>query len=604
MTTTSHGSKAISALSLTLAACAALHAQGPKKNNIPPTVSITAPSSGSTFNSPATITIQASASDPDGSIKRVEYLSNGTVLGSTARAPHEFRWSNVPAGSYSLQARAVDDRNARTTSAAVSVSVTAPAPPPTISKARMGEWSSLINFPNPAGCSGCGFLPIHMNLLPNGKILMWQDDNPSGPRGSAAYTVAYVWDVTGNVFTPVHNATTDIFCSGHAFLPDGTLLAAGGHQVSDNNGTATTNLFNYNTNTWTLSAHRMAQGRWYPTVTTLPNGEVLVVSGNKTSSTGVNAIPEVWQTLGGGWRQLTTASLSQPLYPWMHVSSNGKVFDSGPSFVTRYLDTSGTGQWTFVANHVYSGGRDYGSSVMYNTGKVLVVGGGAPTATAETIDLNSSAPAWQSAGSMSWARRQMSAVVLPNGKVLVTGGSSSPGFNDGTLAVLQAELWDPVTRGWSTMASMQVPRMYHSNALLLPDGRVVQAGGGRPAASNTVDQPNAQIYSPTYLFNSDGSLAARPVISSAPSTLTYGQQFTIGTAEASAITEVTLVALGSFTHSFDQGQRFGSLSFTVGSGVLNVIAPATGNVAPPGPYMLFVLKNGVPSLARMVRVGP
>jgi len=151
---------------------------------------------------------------------------------------------------------------------------------------------------------------------------------------------------------------------------------------------------------------------------------------------------------------------------------------------------------------------------------------------------------------------------------------------------------------------MQVPRMYHSNALLLPDGRVVQGGSGRPAATNTVDQPNAQIYSPPYLFNNDGSLAARPVISSAPSTLRYGQQFTIGAAEAVAITEVTMVALGSFTHSFDQGQRFGRLSFTVGSGVLNVMAPASGNVAPPCPYMLFVLRNGVPSLARMVRVGP
>ena len=133
-------------------------------------------------------------------------------------------------------------------------------------------------------------------------------------------------------------------------------------------------------------------------------------------------------------------------------------------------------------------------SVMYEDGKILVMGGGdPPTNTVERIDLNAAAPAWQSAPSMNWARRQMGSTILPDGKVLVVGGSSSGGFNDATLAVLLAEIWDPVTNSWSRMASTQAPRMYHSDVLLLPDGRVVSAGGGRPAAINTTDQSNAQI---------------------------------------------------------------------------------------------------------------
>jgi hypothetical protein len=203
---------------------------------------------------------------------------------------------------------------------------------------------------------------------------------------------------------------------------------------------------------------------------------------------------------------------------------------------------------------------------------------------------------------MNWARRQMSATVLPDGTVLAIGGSSSGGFNDATLAVLAAELWNPATGSWSRMASMQVPRMYHSNALLLPDGRVLSAGGGRPAAINTTDQPNAQIYSPPYLFNTDGSLAARPVISSVQTELGYGQQFAISTPDAANVTAVTLVRLGSFTHSFDQNQRFNRLAFTRSTGVVNAVTPASGTSCPPGHYMLFILMNGVPSVAKIVHV--
>ena len=466
-----------------------------------------------------------------------------------------------------------------------------------------GQWSPLINFPNPAGCSGCAFIPIHMHMLPTGKILMWQDDNPSGPRGSGADTVAYVWDVGANTFTLVNNSQVDIFCSGHSFLPDGTLLVAGGHNVSDNNGTNTTNLFNPATLTWTLSPFTMRQGRWYPTVTSLPSGEALVVSGNITTTLGVNTIPEVWQTnSGGGWRQLTSAALSQPLYPWMHVAPNGSVFNSGPQQVTRYLNTAASGAWSTVASHIFQNGRDYGSSVMYGDGKVLVMGGGPPTNTVEAIDLNAATPAWKSMASMKYARRQMSATILPNGKVLVFGGSSSAGFNDATLAVLAAEMWDPATGAWSTMASMQVPRMYHSNALLLPDGRVVSAGGGRPAATNTTDQPNAQIYSPPYLFNTDGSPASRPVISSAPTNLIYGQSFVISTPNATSITDVVMIRLGSFTHSFDANQRINRLSFSPTTGGLTVTAPANSNLCPPGHYMLFILSNGVPSVAKITNI--
>ena len=182
-------------------------------------------------------------------------------------------------------------------------------------------------------------------------------------------------------------------------------------------------------------------------------------------------------------------------------------------------------------------------------------GGGTPTNTVETIDFNASTPAWKSAASMKYARRQMGATILPNGKVLVVGGSSSGGFNDGTLAVLAAEMWNPATGVLVHDGEHAGTADVSLELVLLPDGRVVSAGGGRPAATNTTDQPNAQIYSPPYLFNTDGSPASRPVISSAPTNLIYGQSFVISTPNATSITEVVMIRLGSFSHSFDANQR-------------------------------------------------
>ena len=217
-------------------------------------------------------------------------------------------------------------------------------------------------------------------------------------------------------------------------------------------------------------------------------------------------------------------------YPQMFLAPNGKVFNSGETTTTRYLDTAGTGAWTVVANRV-GPNRDYGSAVMYAPGKILVMGGGdPPTNTAEVIDLTQSSPSWSAVGSMFFARRQLNATLLPDGTVLVTGGTSSPAFNNPAGAVHAAELWDPANpMQWTTLASSSgIPRVYHSSALLLPDARVLSMGGN--------DQTTSEIYSPPYLFK-----GTRPTITSAPTSVAYGQSFFVGTPDA--ISKVTMLRL-------------------------------------------------------------
>jgi galactose oxidase len=445
-------------------------------------------------------------------------------------------------------------------------------------EATQGRWSRPFSWP---------IVAVHLHLLPNRKVLSW-----------GKFGAPYVWNPASGVFTAVPPATR-LFCSGHAFLPDGRLLVTGGH-IDDDRGLADANIFSPSTATWTRVA-AMERGRWYPTSTTLPNGEVLTVAGRDEES-AVVAVPEVWKT-SGGWRALTTAAREFPYYPRMFVMPSGAVFYAGEQRATYSLDPAGTGRWRLVGYRQY-GARPYGSAVMYEPGKVLYAGGGIapPTNTAEVIDFTQPSPAWRYTSPMRYARRHLNATLLPDGTVLVTGGTSGSGFNNRNGAVRAAELWNPATGQWTTLASGAIVRIYHSTTLLLPDGRVLHTGSGD--AAGAVDERNAELFSPPYLFNAQGAPAPRPRISSAPARVRYGETFTVGTPDAATVAQVTLLRLGSVTHAFDQNQRFKRLQFTHTSGALAVTAPASPNLAPPGHYLLFVLNgSGVPSVAKIIRIG-
>ena len=458
------------------------------------------------------------------------------------------------------------------------------------SSSAIGQWEAPITWP---------FVSVHTSELPNGKVLFWR-----GSFGDSADIA--VWDPLTNKFTssnvPARTPVNNIFCTGHTFLPDGKLLVTGGH-INSGVGLPYSNIYDYATNTWAQGPD-MNAGRWYPTNCTLANGEVLVVSGSIGNLQEVNTLPQVW-TLEGSWRSLTSAQLRQPLYPWMHLAPNGKVFNSGPDKNTRYLDTSGTGAWSTVATSSFSF-RDYGSSVLYADGKILIVGGGnspldhnLPTNTAEVIDLNAATPVWREVGRMSNARRQLNATLLPDGTVLVTGGTSGGGFNNEAIPVYSAELWNPELESWTTLAEMKTPRMYHSTAVLLLDGRVVCSGGGQGGDPPYFNYASAEIYSPPYLFH-----GPRPVLASAPESVTYNQKFNVGTPDSAGIAKVTWIRLPSVTHAFDANQRINRLEFSRSADGLTIQSPNNRNLSPPGHYMLFLLnEKGVPSIARIIRLG-
>jgi PKD repeat protein len=461
--------------------------------------------------------------------------------------------------------------------------------------ATQGQWRTVANQ--------LPINPVHVALMRNGQVLIVAG---SGNVASETNFQAAVWDPQSELFF-TQPLAWDMFCNGMVVLHDGRVLINGGNlQYDPFFGEPRNAVYDPMTGLFT-DIENMARGRWYPTVTTLGDGRVMTFSGLLDTG-GTNTTVEIY-TVGSGWSPQYPAGWTPPLYPRMHLSTDGRVFYAGSTRSSRFFDPS-TNTWTpIIATTNYSGSRTYGTSVLlpltpangYRP-RVMILGGGNPaTATTEIIDLAAATPQWQFGPSMSQPRIQMNATILPNGKVLATGGSGND--EDALTAALNADLYDPNTNSFSLAGANAYPRLYHSNALLLADATVLLTGGN-PQRGNY--EKRMEIYSPAYLFDGNGAPALRPTITGVTlETVGYDTAFEVQTPDAADIASVVLVRPGTPTHAFDMEQRLVGLSYTAGAGVLNVVSPPNGNVAPPGYYMLFVLNNaGVPSVARFVRLTP
>jgi hypothetical protein len=476
----------------------------------------------------------------------------------------------------------------------------------------MGKWEPKLDFPN---------VPIHTHVLPNGKVLFWGrrawkdgmpvDNNATGLNEHDSSP--FLWDPQakeGQQFTALPKPGFNMFCSSHTFLPDGRLLVVGGH-LFDQKGVRNATIFDPAKNKWTATAD-MNAGRWYPTAVTLPDGTVLASFGSNEIKE-FNKQQQIWND--GKW--INNAFFNDArYYPRMHVVPDGRVFMSGPLNLTQFLDTS-KAQWTPLGNRTpdpdANSLKEYAPSVLYDEGKILYIGGGQPpTDAVKMIDLKQQPkPVWQDAKSMAFPRIQHNGTILPDGTVLVTGGTRgsggpNPGFNDLSAGqpVHTPELWDPSTGIWTKMADEAVDRCYHSTAVLLPDARVLSGGGGEYFPTNEPNplkdsHPDVQIFSPPYLFQG----GMRPDITSAPEKVAYKTTFEVRTSNPDDVAQVNWIRLSSVTHSFNGNQRINFLKFTSDGQKLTVTTPDSPALCPPGHYMLFVLnKAKVPSIAKIINI--
>lgn len=468
-----------------------------------------------------------------------------------------------------------------------------------------GSWSPIVETP---------LVPVFTAILPNGKSLIWDSvgDNATESYPDHSFTRAMVFNPADDTYKRVDLQGSNIFCAGFAHLPNGNILIAGGNANAKLDGTVRTYVFDWQAETWTRG-NDMAGQRWYPSVAQTANGESVIIGGGP-------ALAEVYQANGAIRPLPSFTQYSARIYPFMGSRPDTQLGIFGPNQTGYTLNTSGIGLIT--ATGTRDGiNRDYGSFATYDIGKSVVVGGGSiteggvaksPTKTAVTLNSNGSGafPAIATTGSMSVPRRQLSATLLADGSVLATGGMTSAATSplvDLNHAATAAERWDPATGKWTVLAGASRVRQYHSMAALLPDGRVMTGGGGICGACQQAGylEKNIEYFTPPYLYKKDGSgqLAARPVVSAAPTGIGIGANFAITSAQAASIRKVALIGLGDVTHGVDQGQRYIPLKYTVSGTTVTVTGPPNGGVAPPGYYMLFVVDAaGVPSVAKMVQV--
>ncbi len=487
-----------------------------------------------------------------------------------------------------------------------------------------------------------GVVGVHVALLHTNQVLFLnfrEPDNPAVPPEPPLHAVSAVLDLaTGTLLHPSYEGPLpeleNIFCGGHAFLPDGRLIVFGGDREGYVRPTPVKSIHEFvpggpGGGHWHY-LDDMRQPRWYPSATTLPDGRVMVVGGharNDRPPAAANNTFEVYDRatgLGPETGVLDVLELGSALYPFLVVLPDKTALVHGGTR-TQFLDLE-----TFrvrpgvleAADRPDRASRTYGvegtcallplrptSDPPYRA-SVMMIGGGGPeggisapaTATCEILDTGAAQRRWRLTAPMANSRVMPDSVLLPDGTVFVCNGGRRGQSDNSASPVFEAEIFDPRTETWTTMANAVVPRLYHATAILLPDGRVLTAGtdGSWNPPPYNVGETRVELFSPPYLF-----AGTRPAVTAAPDGVQYDQTFEIETPDAHQVDEVVIVRCSSVTHSFNFNQRLVELRI-VGrtDGGVSVQAPPDGYVAPGGIYLLFVLKDGVPSIGRFLQLAP
>jgi galactose oxidase len=474
-------------------------------------------------------------------------------------------------------------------------------------------WSPIINFP---------IIPAAAANMYNGKLVLWSANQELqwGGKPNQTYTVIYDPATDEQSEKLISNTGHQMFCPGTTMLADGRILVNGGSTSNK------TSIFDPRTNIWSTS-NQMNIPRGYQGNTLLSNGQVLTLGGSWSGGVGGKS-GEVWAS-GLGWRVLPgipddpfigpdpNANLADN-HLWLFAQKNGWVFHAGPTVAMHWIDTNGNG----AVNDAGPRGDDAysinGNAILFDRGRILKVGGapsyngGKPANdNAYVIDIRNgpTAPVTvRKLAPMVFARAFSNSVVLPNGQVVIVGGMNVGRTFTDSWAVFMAELWDPQTEKFTRLSAMQTPRNYHSVAILLLDGRVfVGAGGfcgyGTPI-SECPNHPDAEILTPPYLLNANGTLATRPQITSAPAMATWGATITVTT--DSVVARFALVRMGAVTHTTNNDQRRIGLTINPGgdpTGGYSMTIPDNKGVTLPGDYMLFALNAaGRPSIATVIQI--
>ncbi|MEU9053061.1 galactose oxidase-like domain-containing protein [Streptomyces sp. NPDC048384] len=473
---------------------------------------------------------------------------------------------------------------------------------------------------------------MHSVVLNNGKVLLIAGSGNDPTMFQAGTFTSAVYDPQNGTYKQIPTPK-DMFCAGHVQLDDGRVLVMSGNKGYPSadgtvgyQGYKDSYIFDPVSETYSKT-NDMNDGHWYPSATILGNGDVISFGGLKEDSTG-SVTAERWSHAEQKWLELWKVNQTWSywgLYPSMILMQDGRLFYSGSHVFGNNIPGTGSAIYDYDANTVTQvpglqrkDERDQSASVLLPPAqdqKVLTIGGGNidsnPDANrlTDVIDLKQPNPSYVAgpplpqgtvdlgAGKVPQTGNQgkmyVSAVLLPDGKVLETGGA----LHNRADPVYESSLYDPATNTFDPVAADPEERGYHSSAFLLPDGRVMATGDNPGNGSWNHD---VSIYTPPYLLKGE-----RPTITSVIDTeWTYGdtQRITVDR----PIAKAELIRPAAVTHSSDPNQRFVDLPLSVDGNNVDLNVTSNPNLAPPGWYMLFAVDaNGVPSVAKWVHLqGP
>lgn len=427
---------------------------------------------------------------------------------------------------------------------------------------------SVERVPAPEGINCAG-----LALLPDGRVLVNGGHNETFWYGSAQTLLFDPWTET---WAKLPDMPRGAYYPGTIQLADGRALTLDGN---DDAGLAPTTAGIWDGEAWTSIAQPQPM-EFYPRMHVVPGGDIIIV-GQQPESYRFDVGAQAWSTgasSAGGMRWGGVSALLPDLSTVLVAGGGSMGFSS---------EGWGSHPAPF---------RDMPERVVKN----LAAGREPATASVELFDF--ATLTFRDAAPMHVARRDLTSVLLPGGEPLVVGGAYGfepiPGWVEHALA---PEVYDASADAWTLLAPSNRHRGYHSTAILLPDGRVLASGGDFETGVGALTglESTGELFSPPYLFR-----GARPTIASAETEWPYDATMPVRTPDAANVAAVHLVRLSSVTHSLNTDQRVVPLDFDrTGGEILVARVPDDPGAAPPGWYMLFLVSDdGVPSVAKFVHL--
>ena len=449
----------------------------------------------------------------------------------------------------------------------------------------VGQWGALQQYP---------VVPVSMGVTPAGKIVAWDQANQAPNFGPVPNNgPAMILDPeTGAITRSANVAPRQTFCSLITSLPDGRIAIIGGGVNAGTGAVPDVQIFDGDSKTFSV-AGQMANKRWYGGGTIDNQGNPIVAGG---SSKGIERVDQLT-----GQSTVLNTTFAANWYADLIRTPTGSflIEDVGDNAVQgpgRYLLSGST--LSTVSDTTLLKARLRGVRTLIGPHTMFYNGGGTSKESI-VIDASGTTPTYTQVAPSRFPHMTGQALTLPTGDVLAIGGNSSGGNTKG-VPVMTPEIYSTATNTWTSMADTARRRSYHSVGALLPDGRVWSAG----SSFEEIQEPNGQFFSPPYLFRKDGSgqPATRPSATDAPSSVAAGQGFSIATGNPANIAHASFIRLAATSHQVNAGQAFVKLPVTAASGRVEMTAP-TVDQAPPGHYMVFLVdKQGVPSIAPVVRL--